>query len=181
MREPLSAQHARPLLDGQDLAWFEENEAGLAQSLENFSGTDEFLSLFMHFGLWRQQAAWLTIEQAFNTSPSLMAVEVTRDSNDGEGVYVHVLRKDETHWFELGTDPERVDERLQEYLNNMSRTDSAVRRFHSLISTAAIFRAELDTVAASVLGEEWTAKRRLFQLNAALPDVSVRAPKLPRL
>ena len=116
-----------------------------------------------------EQAAWLRIEQVFEQEPELDSLVVSRDEEeDGFDGYLFVELSTADEVYGLGAHPEGLDEKLQEFLNDMGRNQFG--EFHGrLVELGEIQRDALFGCASEVLGGEWASERSALRLESSFP------------
>ena len=159
----------RPLIDNEDAEWFSANET---EARDNCPPKT--------FRRWAEQAAWLTILQAFDDHPTLEELAFDADDSDPDRyVFVQTRHVQDEEFKGLGEDPGGLDEELQSYINDMGRNQFAA--FHARLAEAGATREALDEEGEELLGSDWVAQRRQVVLDRELPaGSSTPAPK-PRV
>jgi len=122
----------------------------------------------------REQAAWLMVEELFIDHPSVTGVRVIADEEDA-CAWVKLRRDEEEDFYDLGQDPEGLDESFQEYLNNMVQDIAMFRA----MAAQPLTRETWLTQAAEWLGDEWLAAREAHMMDQTTPIGSTPAPPAP--
>lgn len=124
-----------------------------------------------------EQAAWLEIEALFDAHPTLEALEVSVDEEDGYP-WVATQHEDDEDFGDPGDDPAGIAQDLQETLNNLGRRSFAA--FYRRLSQASLWRDTLKDAARQVLGGAWVAARERQNLEEALPTppAASRGPRM---
>ncbi len=168
-----------PLFYFQEAERFHEAEGDIQQALEGAKATHtvvDHADLLAQFHVKLMQAAWLRVEQMFLEDPDLQTLQISRDEDDPDPsapLYVKMANIDGP--LGVGEHPEKLDEDLQCYLNDMGR--KTYREFHDdLVDQGQITRENLVDCAINVLGERWHTQRRELALEQTLPTSAPPPP-----